>query len=69
MAKGADAVRLSAPEAYSRHRARNIGVLLALCGVLLLAALLGTVGRARSGLDEIERFVAANQAVSKAAKR
>ena len=40
MAKGADAVRLSAPEAYSRHRARNIGVLLALCGVLLLAALL-----------------------------
>ena len=40
MSKGADAVSLSAPEAYSRHRARNIGVLLALCGVLLLAALL-----------------------------
>lgn len=40
MNKGMRASRAGAPEAYSRHRARNMGVLLALCVVLLLAALL-----------------------------
>ena len=40
MNKGMRASRAGAPEAYSRHRASNMGVLLALCVVLLLAVLL-----------------------------
>ena len=40
MNKGMRASRAGAPQAYSRHRASNMGVLLALCVVLLLAALL-----------------------------
>ena len=44
-------------------KVKRVPMLLLLLCALLLAALLGTVGRVRSGLEEIERFVTANQAV------
>ena len=40
MSRGIRTARAGARQAYSRHRASNMGVLLALCVVLLLAALL-----------------------------